>query len=309
MKSVVITGANGFIGSHLVDYFSKNGVSVIAIDLPGCMGHLAKHPLVQFIPCRMEDLENFPEISETPDVFYHLAWKGVSPQYRDDCATQNDNIAYCLNAVRLAARLGARRFILPGSTMEYMYTAGPINGTASPTPQNAYGAAKIACRFLSRALCEQLGVPFVYTVLTSLYGIGREDNNVLFYVIRSLLEGKRPSLTRLEQKWDFVNVDDAIRALALIGEKGKNDAFYAIGNGENRPLSEYVMIVRNLIDPQAPLGIGEVPYKTAQLPHSTIDLTSLHQDTGYTPSQSFEEGIAPIVTYYRNKMKGASAHA
>lgn len=309
MKSVVISGANGFIGSHLVNSFVEKGVSVVAIDLPGCNNHLTNHPLVQFFPCKMEDLDQFPQISPAPDVFYHLAWKGVSPQYRDDCATQNENISYCLNAVRLAARLGARKFILPGSTMEYMYTAGPINGNASPTPQNAYGASKIACRFLSRALCEQLGVPFIYTVLTSLYGVGREDNNVLFYVIRSLLEGKRPSLTRLEQKWDFINVDDAIRALTLIGESGRNDAFYAIGNGENRPLSEYVMTVRNLIDPQAPLGIGEIPYKTAQLPHSTIDLTALRRDTGFAPSISFEEGIAQVISYYRNQQKGVPTHA
>ena len=108
MKSVVISGANGFIGSHLVNYFVEKGVSVVAIDLPGCNNHLTNHPLVQFFPCKMEDLDQFPQISPAPDVFYHLAWKGVSPQYRDDCATQNENISYCLNAVRLAARLGAQ---------------------------------------------------------------------------------------------------------------------------------------------------------------------------------------------------------
>ena len=145
-------------------------------------------------------------------------------------------------------------------------------------PQNAYGAAKVAARYLCGELASSLGLPMVYMVFTGIYGVGREDKNVLFYTIDSLLRGQRPSVTRLEQRWDFVQIDDAVSALIAGGEKGKAGAFYAVGNGDNRPLAEFLYIVRDLIDPALPLGVGDVPYKDSRLPNSAIDTTALQAD-------------------------------
>ena len=305
MKTVLVTGANGFLGSHLVRSLVEHGVAVTALDRAGCCGNLPQDPLVTFLPCELSgiaalDTTNIPR----PDVFYHLAWQGVSPDAREDFELQKAHIDYSLDCVRLAAQLNAGRIILPGSTMEYLYNEAPIGPHSLPTPQNAYGAAKVAARYLCGELASSLGLPMVYMVFTGIYGVGREDKNVLFYTIDSLLRGQRPSVTRLEQRWDFVQIDDAVSALIAGGEKGKAGAFYAVGNGDNRPLAEFLYIVRDLIDPALPLGVGDVPYKDSRLPNSAIDTTALQADTGFTCQVPFREGIAAVIAHYRAKLNG-----
>lgn len=96
-----------------------------------------------------------------------------------------------------------------------------------------------------------------------------------------------------------MNIRDVVDALLLIGEYGRDGAFYAVGKGDNQPLYKYIEIIHNYIDPSLPLGIGEVPYPNDNLPSSCIDLTRLIQDTGFTPKVEFKIGIKEVI----DKMK------
>lgn len=305
MKAVVITGADGFIGHHLVQYMTAQGYTVYAI-------------VIEESPTRnrLDGLENvhvvigsgkdYPtlagQLPQNPTAFVHLAWAGVSPGERNSTAVQMGNIDLCLSAVRLAAQIGAERFVLPGSTTEYTDCGMEINERACPSPQNAYGAAKVASRYLCAALCEELKLPYVYTVITGIYAADRTDNNVIFYAISSLLKGEKPSFTALEQLWDYVHIDDVIRALFLIATRGRDKAFYTIGHGDNWPLCNYIYQIRDLIDPDLPLGIGEIPYKDGCRPSSCVDLTSLREDTGFEPQVPFHEGIREVIRRVAERM-------
>lgn len=171
------------------------------------------------------------------DAFYHFAWQGVAPEFRNSFEYQMANIEICINAVCLAKKINAKKFILPGSTFEYLYSDGLINGMSIPTPNSAYGFVKVSVKYLCEGLCKDLNLPFIYVVSTGTYGGGRNDNNVITYTIKTLLRNEKPSLTALEQKWNYVHIDDLTRALIAIGEKGKAGAFYTVGHGDNIPLA------------------------------------------------------------------------
>lgn len=302
MNSVVITGADGFIGSHLVRVFAAQDVKVYAIIMENS-------PLRQ----RIEGIENtiivegnllqwqdmIESLPELPDAFFHLAWAGVTPDSRNSVSIQLPNITLCLNAARLAHEIGAQRFVIPGSTSEYAECGQLINETARPSPQNAYGAAKISVRYLCASLCEELELPFIYVVITGIYSADRIDNNIIYYAISNLLDKKRPSFTKLEQLWDYVHIDDVTLALSLIAGKGKANAFYVIGHGDNWPLSNYIYQIRDIIAPNAELGIGDIPYKNDKMPSSCVDLTTLREDTGFEPRIPFEVGIQQVISKVR----------
>ena len=296
MGTVIVSGASGFIGRHLVRYLSEQGVSVCALASPGRGGRVEKLPNVSVVECSLDDWsEAAARLPQNPDAFLCLAWGGVSPENRNSFECQFANVGLSLNAVRLAAAVHAQRFILPGSTAEYAESQGPINAQSAPSPQNAYGAAKIAARFLCRALAEELGLPYIYTVITGTYSADRKDSNVIYYAISSLLQGKRPSFTRLEQLWDYVHIDDVVRALHLIAAEGKGGAFYTIGHGDNWPLSNYILCIRDIINPDAELGLGDIPYKGGKMPSSCVDLRSLQEDTGFVPRIPFDVGIREVI--------------
>lgn len=298
MDAVVVTGADGFLGSHFARHCSEQGLHVYALVMPGSptVERVRNIPAVTVIQRELASYEDcLDELPQTPLAVVHLAWNGVAPELRGNTALQMFNLELCGFAVRLASALHAQRFILPGSTMEYAYCGQPINERACPSPQNAYGSAKIAARFLCESLCRELSVPYIYTVITGIYAADRRDNNVIYYTISQLLEKKRPSLTELKQLWDYVHIDDVVEALYLIVQKGHGGAFYTIGHGDNWPLSQYIYMIRDLIDPTLPLGIGDVPYQDDRIPSSCVDLKKLQDDTGYEPRVPFELGIRPVI--------------
>ena len=237
---------------------------------------------------------------EKIDVLYHFAWIGVNPESRKSFEVQKRNISLLLNTLNLAKDLKVAKFILPGSTNEYLYSGGLINSKSIPTPRDDYGSMKVATRYIAKQFCADNEIDFVYAVISGIYSEQRKDSNVITYTIETLLKGEKPSLSKLEQKWDYVHIDDAVEALYLIGEKGKNGAFYAIGHGDNWELSNYVRIIHEKIDSSLPLGIGDIPYSFNEMPSSCVDLSDLKKDTDFVPRIDFETGIEKVI----EKLKG-----
>lgn len=305
MKKVIITGADGFIGSYLVKKLIQENVKVWAIVHPESRtkNRIAGLAGVHCIEREIADLKDLhAEFPKEADACYHLAWQGVDATVRNDMEVQMKNIDLCLQCLKFASDINVKKFILPGSTSEYLYYGQPINEHALPSPQNAYGSVKVALRYLAKQYAAQLNLDFIYVVITGIYAADRKDNNVIFYTIDKLLRKEKPSVTKLEQLWDYVYIDDVVEALFLIGSKGKKDAFYAVGHGDNQPLYKYIEAIHDYIDPVLPIGIGEVPYQNDNLPSSCIDLSALREDTGFVPKVDFEMGIKAVIDVMKKEI-------
>lgn len=305
MDKVIITGADGFIGSNLTRRLCESGIEVWAIIHPESKTKSRINNLsnVHCIESKLDELDKHSsKVPEGADAFYHLAWQGVNALERNNLELQMENITLGLVCVKFAANKKVKRFILPGSTSEYLYYGKPINEKALPSPQNAYGSVKIALRFLAKQYALQLSLTFIYVVITGIYAADRRDNNVIYYTIEKLLKSEKPSVTKLEQVWDYVNIKDVTNALMLIGDRGKGNTFYSVGHGDNWPLSQYIKIIHNYINPELPIGIGEVAYVNETLPSSCIDLTALKADTGFEPEVDFRDGIKEVIDTIREEI-------
>lgn len=306
MRKAIVTGATGFIGRHLIKELLNNDTKVFAVDRAESNTDLLPvSENVAFIECELSEIMRLSCLitEKDIDIIYHLAWEGVQPDSRDAFSKQTANIEYSLNCIRSAKEIGVKRIVLLGSTMEYLYNSKPIDESAIPTPQNAYGSAKLATRYLCAQLAKDLNLDLIYCAATSVYGVGREDNNVIYYTIKKLLSGVKPSVTKLEQKWDYIHIKDLAAALCAIGQCEKTRSFYALGNGDNLPLSHFIYMIRDLIDKNLLLGIGEVPYNSDKLPSSCIDTSALREDTGFEARTEFKDGIAEMIEYYRGEIK------
>lgn len=306
MEKVLITGADGFIGHNLVEKLLGEGKEVYAIVYPG--HNIYENKFVKNLRVKSMDINQIMNYkNEFPhgeiDTMYHLAWTGVQPELRNDLDVQLMNINMTLDCMKFAKAIGIKKVIFPGSTNEYLYYGKPINKDAVPSPNNAYGATKIALRYLCSDYASRNDIQFIYTIITGIYAADRRDNNVIFYTIDKLLKKEKPSLTKLEQLWDYVYIDDVMEALFLIGEKGKDGAVYAIGHGDNWALSNYIRIIHEEIDVSLPLGIGDIPYANDRLPGSCIDLTDIKRDTGFVPKVDFKEGIARVINKIKTDME------
>lgn len=301
MEKVLVIGADGFIGSRLCESLSSQ-CSVVAFVYDNCNNALNSFaPNVLVVPYRFETIltEDYSKILSDVNVMYHMAWAGVTGPLKNEEEMQVQNISFGIKAMELANKYGIHKVVVPGSASEFALGDGVIDGKKSPAPSDMYSACKVATRYVCQTYAKQHNIDLVWTFITSIYGPGRNDNNLLTYVIKSLLKGERPQTTKLEQQWDYLYIDDLISALILLGERGIGGKNYPIGSGHSRPMYEFVQIIKDCINSSLPVGVGDIPYKSSKIDNQIMDISELMKDTGFIPTVSFEEGIERTIDYFR----------
>ena len=295
----IVSGSAGFIGKRLIKTLAEDGNNVIyALVLEFEKEVFESINCKNIIPviCNLEKNDNdFSQIPENIDCFFHFAWLGVDSVSRKNFDIQFRNVNITLNCLKLAKEKKVKKFVTPGSTNEYLYSGTLINKDTIPTPRDSYGSVKVALRYLQKQVCEDEKIDFVYVVITGIYSEYRRDNNIISYTINSLLNNDSPSLTNCEQLWDYVHIDDVVEALICISRKGKSGKLYAIGHGDNWQLKNYIEIIHEIINPDIIIGFGKVPYNSDILPMSCIDLKDLTSDTGFKPKIEFKDGIKRVI--------------
>lgn len=304
LQKAVITGATGVAGVSLIQQLVAQGTEVMVIANPGShrLGVIPKHPLVKVTLCDISKLASLGGVLPSGyDAFFHFAWAGTYGEARDDARLQTLNIQYTVDAAKLAAQLGCSVFIGAGSQAEYGFHSGVLCPDTPCFPVTGYGIAKLAAGQLSRLTCKQLGVRHVWCRILSLYGPYDAPHTMVMSGIDKMLAAQPAPYTKGEQIWDYLYGKDAARAFCLVAEKGKDGAIYCFGSGQTRPLKEYILAIRNAVNPALQVGFGEVPYYPNQVMHLEADITSLTNDTGFVPSTTFEQGIADTVAWAKEK--------
>ena len=122
MKTIVITGATGFIGVHLLQQLYTEDCVIYAVTRAGSpnLARLTAFPKVKTVFCDMAEMPQLRHLlPEHIDVFYHLAWDGTRRPQRDDEVLQKKNYQAALQAYEIARGKGCRKFIGAGSQAEY----------------------------------------------------------------------------------------------------------------------------------------------------------------------------------------------
>lgn len=300
MKKAVITGATGAIGTALVEELTRNGVSVLVLAHRGGRATtLKKHPLLTVYECDLADLAKFSPPCDGFDVFYHLAWAGTNGQARNDPRLQCDNIRYALDAVDLAGRFGCRAFVGAGSQAEYGRVTGALTVHTPTVPESGYGMAKLSASGLTRLAAEGYGMRHVWARILSVFGPSDNENSLISYTVRGLLQGTALRFTKAEPLWDLLYSRDAARALMLLGEHGRHGIAYPLGSGRAKPLRDYLIEARDLLSPGTPLNFGALPYPEKQVMHLEADIRILTAHTGFVPTTDFATGILETAAWWQ----------
>lgn len=242
--------------------------------------------------------DSTPNDSKTYDIFFHMAWNGTTGESRNDEVLQQQNAAYSLDAVRLAKKLGCHTFLFAGSQAEYGRVEGKLTANTKNSPENEYGKAKLKAGKTTRALCETLSIKHIWARILSVYGPYDSKTSMIMSAISKLRNGEAARFTKGEQQWDYLYSSDAANALLLAAIKGNHGSIYPIGSGRVRPLSEYIQILKNQINPYANIELGAVPYAPKQVMYLCADISQLKEDTGFEPKTEFEDGICEILKLY-----------
>lgn len=294
MKSVIISGATGAVGIALINEMVSHDIKVLVLTHKNSQRNrlIPKHPLVSTVDCSLDNMQHsYVDGSDIQyDVFYHLAWAGTTGNDRNNMSLQNQNVKYALDAVDLASRMRCKVFVGTGSQAEYGRFEGKLSETTPVFPENGYGIAKLCAGQMTHERAHQLGMKQIWARILSVYGPYDGEQSLVMSSIHKMMHRERTSFTKGEQMWDYLYSKDAAKALYLLGENDL-DGVYCLGSGNARPLKEYITTIRNCINPDLEIGLGDIPYSERQVMYLCADISKLQKDTGFTVKYDFKTGI------------------
>ena len=305
MKKVIVTGANGFLGAAICKELLLHDVEIIALvrENTTVINPVLGHRNVRVIHCDLSNYKKIPNLVKDKDidVVYHLAWNGASGALRSDVNVQISNVIFTCDLVNSCAELSCRRFVFAGSIMEYEVSE-LMRTDSSPYLNTLYSSAKIASDYMARALAQSLGIDYIRACISNIYGPGEVSPRLVNTSIRKMLNGEHCSFTSGEQFYDFIFITDAAKAFVALGSQGKPNKCYYIGSQKPRPLKDFLLMIRDCVNPRLDIGLGEIPFSGVSLNYNEFDIYALKKDCGFVPKVNFTDGINRTVIWLRENL-------
>lgn len=292
MKKVIITGADGFVGSYTVKYFVEQGIEVLALDIGETPKRLETNDRLTYMQCDVSDIEGM--LKRIPkdiyDTFIHFAWAGSAGPERVDYNLQMKNALNTVECLKVAKELGCKRFVCAGSIMEYEVEAAIHTQGSRPGMGYIYGMGKHIAHCMCKSIAANIGIELVWPMITNAYGVGELSPRFVNTTIRKIINGEPLQFTAATQNYDFVYVTDVARAFYLIAKNGRPFCEYMIGSSTARPLKEFILEMQKELAPDSTPLFGDIPFTGTNMPLSVFDSSAAEKDCGFRAQVSFAEG-------------------
>jgi len=313
VRTVFVTGAAGFIGSHVAEALLRRGYRVFGLDnfdpfydrrfKEGNLAALARHPGFFFAEGDIRDAAALARwgAGERADALIHLAAKaGVRPSLADPAGYADVNVTGTARVLCWARDRGVARVLFASSSSVYgtrdripFSEEDPVDAPASP-----YAATKVAGELLCRTFCTLYGMNIAALRFFTVYGPRQRPEMAIHRFTRLLFEGREIVLfgdgtARRDYTYITDIVDGVLGALSAPG----GFRVYNLGGSQPTTLARLV----DLLEEAAGLSARRVfaPPQPGDVPVTCADVSRARAEIGYAPKVPLEEGIRRFVAWYR----------
>ncbi len=307
-KRILVTGAAGFIGSHLVRKLIEQGGHIIALlrlssDLWRIQDVLDK------IEVHHGDLNDVSADAlkakiKGVDIVYHLGAAGVDQSGRDPTSIIRVNVVGTLALLQLARDLNAARFVYSGSCFEYG-AGSRLREDARLVPPNEYAVSKISAGVLTELFFRKYGLATVHLRPFTVYGPFESPQRLIPHVIRGAFEGHDIKLTGGKQTRDMVFIDDAVEGFLAAGSKPKVAGhIFNLATGNEMSVKEISLAIVKLMGDRVKILFGTQPYRESEVWSLSGDPVKAKKILGWKAMTSLREGLQKTIQWFKeNKDK------
>lgn len=300
---VLLTGAAGFVGSHVAHVLAREGHEVHAVVRSRTDRLDAVLPPPRIVRC---DLTETAEVEQLvgqvrPEVCIHCAWFAVPGQYLHS----PENAAHLRAGLELAQMLaasGCRRFIGVGTCLEYAASDRALS-EASPTgPVSPYAESKLALYRALEELGRETGIGIAWARLFHLYGPYEDARRLVPSVVLSLLRDKPARTTGGEQIRDFLHADDVARAISALGA---SNVVGAVNVASSQPVRvrDLVQRIGEIVGRPELIELGAAPYPHGERMAIVADNTRLVAECGWAPRLTLDNGLQETVKWWKSRSR------
>ncbi len=315
----LVTGAAGFIGSHLTARLLADGFEVRGVDRFSNYydEELKRYNLsaVQSRPeftCVEDDLIrlDLDALLEGVDVVFHLAAQpGVRASWgRDFAIYLSDNLLATQRLLESSSRRQLRSFVFASSSSVYGDAERlPTSESDAPAPVSPYGITKLSGELLCRQYFDEFGVPTVALRYFTTFGPRQRPDMAFNRFIRAGLDGEPiPLFGDGLQARDFTCVDDVVVGTIAAADRGTPGGVYNIARGNSITIADVVETLRRLLDRE--LFVEHRPAVAGDARRTAADTSRAAQELGYRPVVSLEEGVRRQIEAERDRRKAMAIY-
>ncbi|MEG6522404.1 NAD(P)-dependent oxidoreductase [Desulfotomaculum sp. 1211_IL3151] len=306
-KRVLVTGASGFIGTHLIKRLGQENVKVGAV-IRSNQSCIKEDNDIEIIQSDLNDFVNLQRQVHCfrPDIVYHLA--GVRPQGYNWQAIQEAyeiNFLGTMNLFHALDGLKCESVILAGSAAEYGRGPAPYQEHQGLQAVSAYGSAKAAATSLGKLCYEYFKLPVVTLRFTLIYGPGQDESFFISQLIKTLLAGQPFPMTGGEQYRDFIYVSDVVEALWLAANNPRAaGGIFNIGQGFSQPIKDVAILIATMLDCSERLEIGKMTYKKGEQFAYCVDTNLARQVLQWQPKVALMQGLKETIQWFKRSQAG-----
>jgi dTDP-glucose 4,6-dehydratase len=333
-RTCLVTGADGFMGSHLTDGLIELGADVIAFVRATSSGALnnigtRRRELHRVVFADLTDktsidylIRDLANASAKPYVFHLGAQAHVGESWHRPYETVMANTIGTLNLLQSVVDHGLEleKFDTAGTSEEYgnvrdsvrhhhdfdeydsliLHERSPIN------PKSIYATSKVAADFLTMNYYDAYGVPGVVTRMFNNYGPRQNPRYVTGTIITQALEREVIELGALDPLRDFCFCTDGVRGHLMVASKGIPGDVYVYGQGENVSMDEWAKLILRIGEEEGfwPAGrriettAARFRPGTSEVKALRVGYDKLREETDWVPKTSWEEGVRRTIAWY-----------
>ena len=315
-KTIFLTGATGFIGSHLLKRLIKEGCKVhIPIRQDSSLWRIKEFK--NAFTSHKIDLKDFEAVKSViqqikPDVIFHLAAYGVDYRQQNIYRAIDINITASVNLFEAFLANNGHRFIHTGTCLEYGHKNVPVSEFDVSVPTGIYGATKTSSVHILSSMTNSMDSGKL--IILRPFGVFGEYEGIHKFipqVIDKLTNENPVQMTLGEQIRDYIYIDDLIDAYILASTvplKNKVEIIN-IGSGKGIAMKYLALMISNHLDASDELlQFGAIPYRPDEMMYLVANVNKAKSLLGWEAKVSIEKGLEYTIKWYSQNLSRLKHH-
>lgn len=307
-KIVLITGASGFIGKHLIRKLLNNNYNIICFDLVFDDGFISEFEgKLELRTGSLMDAVFIKNLIQdySPDYVYHLAGSKSRTNSLPEFKSSHDiNYLGTLNLFEaLLEDQNLKLVTILGTIEEYGHTNSPFKENSQELPNSAYGLSKLSATKLAMIFYQQFNLPVAVFRPSIAFGPDQGEEMFIPALIKSLLRQQPFKMTEGNQLRDFLFIDDLTDALIRgINCTELEGQIINIASGTSITIRDIAKQIAEITNSNENLKVGELPYRNFEIMNYTVDISKASNLLQWYPKTKLGDGLERTISFYQKML-------